>query len=45
MRGKGHNVTWIAPGKSTAQAIRRLGDGKFDAAGEPRQVNSGGFVV
>lgn len=45
MRGRGHNVTWIAPGKSTAQAIRRLGDGRFDAAGEPRQVNSGGFVV
>lgn len=45
MRGRGHNVTWIASGKSTAQAIRRLGDGRFDAAGEPRQVNSGGFVV
>lgn len=41
----GANVTWVAPGSSTAQGLRRLGNGTFEAAGEPRQKNSGGFVV
>lgn len=45
MRQRGHNVTWMELGKSTAQAIRVLGDGGFEAAGEPRQRNSGGVVV
>jgi gamma-glutamyltranspeptidase/glutathione hydrolase len=45
MRLRGHNVTWVGPGQSTAQALRRLGNGTFEAAGEPRQVNSGGFAV
>ncbi|OQO07557.1 hypothetical protein B0A48_07254 [Cryoendolithus antarcticus] len=45
MKAKGHNVTWTAPGGSTAQSLRRLGNGTFEAAGEPRQVNSGGFAV
>lgn len=45
MRARGHNVTWMAPGTSTAQAIRVLANGTFDAAGEPRQLNSGGFAV
>ncbi|KAM0445415.1 hypothetical protein ACHAQK_001621 [Fusarium lateritium] len=39
----GNNVTWVAPGQSTAHALRRLTDGSFEAAGEPRQANSGGF--
>lgn len=38
----GNNVTWV-PTQSTAQALRRLANGTFEAAGEPRQVNSGGF--
>ncbi|KAF4970395.1 hypothetical protein FZEAL_10050 [Fusarium zealandicum] len=41
----GCNVTWIAPGQSSAQALRRLLDGSFEAAGEPRQSNSGGFAT
>lgn len=41
----GANVTWVAPGGSTAQGLRRLENGTFEAAGEPRQTNSGGFVV
>jgi gamma-glutamyltranspeptidase/glutathione hydrolase len=41
----GKNVTWIAPGQSTAQGLRRFENGTFEAAGEPRQKNSGGFVV
>ncbi|PYH43352.1 gamma-glutamyltransferase [Aspergillus saccharolyticus JOP 1030-1] len=45
MEARGHNVTWVAPGQSTAQAIRVLPNGTFDAAGEPRQLDSGGFAV
>ncbi|RAK99649.1 uncharacterized protein BO80DRAFT_456355 [Aspergillus ibericus CBS 121593] len=45
MAARGHNVTWVAPGQSTAHAIRVLPNGTFDAAGEPRQVDSGGFAV
>ncbi|KAL9602842.1 MAG: hypothetical protein Q9219_001537 [cf. Caloplaca sp. 3 TL-2023] len=45
MKSLGHNVTWIAPGASTAQALRRLPNGTFEAAGEPRQKASGGFIV
>jgi gamma-glutamyltranspeptidase/glutathione hydrolase len=41
----GANVTWVAPGQSTAQGLRRLTNGTFEAAGEPRQSNSGGFVL
>ncbi len=41
----GSNVTFIAPGSTTAQALRRFPNGTFEAAGEPRQLNSGGFVV
>jgi len=41
----GANVTWVAPGQSTAQGLRRLPNGTFEAAGEPRQKNSGGFAV
>ncbi|RSL90154.1 hypothetical protein CDV31_015736 [Fusarium ambrosium] len=43
MKEIGCNITWVAPGQSTAQALRRLPDGSFDAAGEPRQPNSGGY--
>jgi gamma-glutamyltranspeptidase/glutathione hydrolase len=45
MKGLGANVTWVAPGQSTAQGLRRLMNGTFEAAGEPRQKNSGGFVL
>lgn len=40
-----HNATWVAPGQSTAQGLRWLSNGTFEAAGEPRQRNSGGFAV
>lgn len=39
----GHNASWIMPGLSTAQALK-WSNGKFEAAGEPRQCNSGGAV-
>lgn len=45
MKARGHNVTWSAAGLSTAQGLRRLGNGTFEAAGEPRQQNSGGFAI
>ncbi|RDA93323.1 hypothetical protein CP533_2014 [Ophiocordyceps camponoti-saundersi (nom. inval.)] len=45
MKSLHHNVTWVAPGQSTAQGLRLLPNGTFEAAGEPRQVNSGGFAV
>ncbi|KAH6847879.1 gamma-glutamyltranspeptidase [Chaetomium sp. MPI-CAGE-AT-0009] len=45
LRGKGHEVEWMAPGLSAVQALVRLGDGRFEAVGETRQVNSGGYVV
>ena len=45
MKGLGHNVTWVAPGQSTAQGLRRLVNGTFEAAGEPRQKASAGYVV
>ncbi|KAK1498608.1 gamma-glutamyltranspeptidase [Colletotrichum tamarilloi] len=41
----GTTVTWVAPGGSTAQGVRLLPNGTFEAAGEPRQKNSGGFAV
>ncbi|KAI2622365.1 gamma-glutamyltransferase 1 [Hypoxylon sp. NC1633] len=45
LQSLGHNVTWIAPGQSTAQGLRLLPNGTFEAAGEPRQKNSAGFAV
>lgn len=45
MSSLGHNVTWVAPGLSTAQGLRRLPNGTFEAAGEPRQHDSAGFAV
>ena len=41
----GHNVTWVKPGQSSAQGLRLLPNGIFEAAGEPRQKNSGGVAV
>jgi gamma-glutamyltranspeptidase/glutathione hydrolase len=41
----GASVSWIAPGSTTAQALRRLGNGTFEAAGEPRQLNSAGYAI
>ncbi|KXL48643.1 hypothetical protein M433DRAFT_56714 [Acidomyces richmondensis BFW] len=45
MISRGHNVTWVAPGQSSAQALRRLENGTFEAASEPRQKNSAGDVI
>ncbi|KAH6623024.1 gamma-glutamyltranspeptidase [Chaetomium tenue] len=45
LEGKGHEVEFMAPGLSAVQGVMRFWDGRFDAVGEPRQVNSGGYVV
>jgi gamma-glutamyltranspeptidase/glutathione hydrolase len=45
MKERGHNVTWVGVGQSAVQGIRRLENGTFEAAGEPRQKNSGGLAV
>ena len=43
MKGRGHNVTWGAAG-SSAQALRIV-NGRFEAAGEPRQKDSAGLTA
>jgi len=45
MKSLGHDVTWVAPGQSTAQGLTRLVNGSFVAAGEPRQRASAGFAT
>ncbi|KAJ0163446.1 Gamma-glutamyltransferase [Colletotrichum tanaceti] len=45
LAGLGVNVTWVAPGGSTAQGVRLLPNGTFEAGSEPRQKNSGGYAV
>lgn len=43
MKVRGHNVTW-GPAGSSAQAIRIV-NGRFEAAGEPRQHDSAGLTA
>ena len=45
LQSRGSNVTWVAPGSSTAQGLRLMTNGSFEAAGEPRQHNSGGSTA
>ncbi|KAF2456774.1 gamma-glutamyltranspeptidase-like protein [Lineolata rhizophorae] len=44
MAERGHNVTFISPA-TAVQALRRLRNGTFDAAGDPRQKASAGFTI
>ncbi|KAK4181151.1 gamma-glutamyltranspeptidase [Triangularia setosa] len=45
LSSKQHNVSWVAPGQSSAQGLLRLYNGTFEAVGETRQLNSGGLTV
>jgi gamma-glutamyltranspeptidase/glutathione hydrolase len=45
MGDREHNVTRVPPGLSSVQGLRLMWDGKFEAAGEPRQKNSAGIIV
>ncbi|KAM0614459.1 hypothetical protein D7B24_005605 [Verticillium nonalfalfae] len=42
---KGHQIKWVREGLSAVQGITVLGSGKFEAASEPRQKNSGGLTA
>lgn len=41
----GAQVTFVEPLRTTAQSLRVLPDGSFEAAGEPRQLSSAGVTV
>ncbi|KOS22279.1 Gamma-glutamyltranspeptidase 1 [Escovopsis weberi] len=45
LEGKGHNVVWMKGRISAAQGIRRAWDGTFEAASDPRQLNSEGYAL
>lgn len=44
MASLGHNVTWADRG-SSVQALRRLANGTFEAAGEPTMFDSTGCAI
>lgn len=41
----GHNIEWYTPPMSLGNGIRRLWNGSYDAAGEPRMRNSGAYGI
>lgn len=45
LKARGCNVTYEAPGGSTAQGLIHMPNGTFSAAGEPRQLDSAGYVI
>jgi gamma-glutamyltranspeptidase/glutathione hydrolase len=45
MRERKHKVKWVGLHQSAVQGVRLFANGTFEAASEPRQVNSGGLVV
>ncbi len=45
MQERGHNMSFVGTQLSSVQAVRWLANGTFEAAGEPRQKNSGGYAV
>lgn len=45
LKADGVNIGWIEPIYANGQALRRLPNGTFEAAGEPRLLNSGGFTI
>ncbi|KAK3906111.1 hypothetical protein C8A05DRAFT_30048 [Staphylotrichum tortipilum] len=45
LRGKGHVVEEMGRGLSAVQAVKVGEGGLFEAVGETRQVNSGGFTI
>lgn len=42
---RGHNISYVETAASSAQCLRVLPGGVFEAASEPRQSNSGGYAV
>ncbi|KAI5310181.1 hypothetical protein KEM55_000785, partial [Ascosphaera atra] len=45
LRGRKHDVVYIPVAQSDVQTLRLHEDGTFEAASEPRQLNSGSIVV
>lgn len=45
MQERGHNTSILGTRLSSVQAVRWLANGTFEAAGEPRQKNSGGYAI
>jgi gamma-glutamyltranspeptidase/glutathione hydrolase len=45
MGARGHNISWVGPYLSAVQGVRVLENGTLEAAGEPRQANSGGLSI
>ncbi|RCI14490.1 hypothetical protein L249_6097 [Ophiocordyceps polyrhachis-furcata BCC 54312] len=45
LAARGHNISRVAEGLSAVQGIRIRADGSFEAAAEPRQSNSRGYVL
>ncbi|KAF2670001.1 gamma-glutamyltranspeptidase 1 precursor [Microthyrium microscopicum] len=44
IKSLGSNVSWTAPGGSTAQAVRQLWNGTFQPAHDPSQVDGAGLA-
>jgi len=42
---KGHNISSMGKHGASVQGVRRLWNGTFEAASEPRQMNSGGLAI
>ena len=45
MRERKHKVTWVGAPQSAVQGVMMFADGSFEAASEPRQVDSGGLSI
>ncbi|KAF2739371.1 gamma-glutamyltranspeptidase [Polyplosphaeria fusca] len=39
-----HNITWVAPGYTEAEAIRKLPNGSFEASADPRLADGSGLT-
>lgn len=42
---QGHNVSWVAPGATEAEAVRRLPSGVFEAETDPNLVDGSGLTI
>jgi gamma-glutamyltranspeptidase/glutathione hydrolase len=45
MRERKHNIEFVDGRQSAVQGVRLLANGSFEAASDPRQLNSGGLVI
>ena len=46
MERLGHDVSWLEPSEQAkVQSLRRLPNGTFEAASEPRLADAGGFAA